>query len=37
MFAATAATIVSVAVAKRIKLNDFLLFSIIYVGVVSML
>tara|TARA_Y100000389_G_scaffold203090_1_gene250402 strand:+ start:336 stop:1577 length:1242 start_codon:yes stop_codon:yes gene_type:complete len=34
MFAATAATIVSGAVAERIKLNSFMLFSIIYVGLV---
>ena len=34
MFAATAATIVSGAVAERIKLNSFMLFSIIYVGIV---
>ncbi|MGY6647192.1 ammonium transporter [Wenyingzhuangia sp. IMCC45574] len=34
MFAATAATIVSGAVAERIKLNSFLLFSLIYVGLV---
>ncbi|MBU0678128.1 MAG: ammonium transporter [Verrucomicrobia bacterium] len=34
MFAATAATIVSGAVAERVKLSSFLLFSIIYVGVV---
>jgi len=34
MFAATAATIVSGAVAERIKLNSFLIFSLIYVGVV---
>lgn len=34
MFAATAATIVSGAVAERIKLSAFMLFSIIYVGLV---
>jgi ammonium transporter, Amt family len=34
MFAATAATIVSGAVAERIKLDSFLLFSLIYVGLV---
>jgi len=34
MFAATAATIVSGAVAERIKLNSFLVFSAIYVGLV---
>jgi Amt family ammonium transporter len=34
MFAATAATIVSGAVAERIKLNSFMLFSILYVGLV---
>ncbi len=33
MFAATAATIVSGAVAERIKLGPFLLFSFIYVGI----
>ena len=33
MFAATAATIVSGAVAERIKLGSFLLFSTIYVGI----
>lgn len=32
MFAATAATIVSGAVAERVKLSSFLLFSVIYVG-----
>ncbi len=32
MFAATAATIVSGAVAERIKLSSFLIFSILYVG-----
>lgn len=34
MFAATAATIVSGAVAERIKLESFILFSILYVGIV---
>ncbi|SFW73261.1 ammonium transporter, Amt family [Sinomicrobium oceani] len=34
MFAATAATIVSGAVAERVKLTSFMVFSIIYVGVV---
>ena len=34
MFAATAATIVSGAVAERIKLTSFMVFSIIYVGLV---
>lgn len=34
MFAATAATIVSGAVAERIKLNSFLIFSIVYVGII---
>ncbi|CAN5601691.1 ammonium transporter [soil metagenome] len=33
MFAATAATIISGAVAERIKLNSFLIFSVIYVGI----
>ncbi len=34
MFAATAATIVSGAVAERIKLGPFLIFSLLYVGIV---
>lgn len=34
MFAATAATIVSGAVAERIKLSSFLIFSILYVGLI---
>jgi Amt family ammonium transporter len=34
MFAATAATIVSGAVAERIKLHSFLVFSIVFVGLV---
>src|SRR6056300_1269684 len=34
MFAATAATIVSGAVAERIKLEGFMLFAILYVGIV---
>ena len=34
MFAATAATIVSGAVAERIKLSGFMLFAILYVGLV---
>ena len=34
MFAATAATIVSGAVAERIKLSGFMLFAILYVGIV---
>ncbi|MBC9796212.1 ammonium transporter [Sinomicrobium weinanense] len=34
MFAATAATIVSGAVAERVKIGSFMLFSVIYVGIV---
>ncbi|MCG9792230.1 ammonium transporter [Flavobacterium algicola] len=34
MFAATAATIVSGAVAERIKINSFMIFAIIYVGLI---
>ena len=34
MFAATAATIVSGLVAERIKLNSFMIFTLIYVGLV---
>lgn len=34
MFAATAATIVSGAVAERIKLNSFMIFVVLYVGIV---
>lgn len=34
MFAATAATIVSGAVAERIKLGSFILFSLVYVGII---
>ena len=34
MFAATAATIVSGAVAERIKLSSFLIFSVVFVGLV---
>lgn len=34
MFAATAATIVSGAVAERVKLHSFLIFSIVYVGLI---
>ncbi|MFL1896615.1 ammonium transporter [Aquimarina sp. 2-A2] len=34
MFAATAATIVSGAVAERIKLGSFMLFTILYIGIV---
>ena len=34
MFAATAATIVSGAVAERVKLSSFMIFTVIYVGIV---
>ncbi len=34
MFAATAATIVSGAVAERVKLHSFLIFSVVFVGVI---
>jgi Amt family ammonium transporter len=34
LFAATAATIVSGAVAERIKLNSFMIFAILYVGLI---
>jgi Amt family ammonium transporter len=34
MFAATAATIVSGAVAERVKLGSFMIFTIIYVGII---
>ncbi|WP_224995759.1 ammonium transporter [Cesiribacter sp. SM1] len=33
MFAATAATIISGAVAERVKLNSFLIFSVVYVAI----